>query len=699
MTISARSSAVTALTGIVDFDSNSVGLAGILFNAHVKAWGGRLTARPIVRTGRGSGGVPKLRLGDLRGGGYGTGEFVPSQWPFPSSIKNATGNIIYQLDKGSGTTHNNSITIPVRITDLQFSHVEKGEGQSTKYQATYKWQLAGQIIVDWNGTQSTIDAPSPNDQETYQGMTKVLDTRGLVTGATQRIDCEGVGDLDSSEAQKLADLIAAAVTPPMANLKVYSASFQKDEDDSTGGQVVITWRLQDSKDNVESPRNTNETDPNNIRDQRTLATVYTTGSPPSTPTPPTGLKIVTYTDQKLNDQLSFRLWMFRRNDSADDILNPQKWVETDPNDLKSQGSDAVIWDPTGSPPADPTPISGQKIRFVKDTTINAVVTDRQYIQAKNDTKDDIELSESSVFTDPTGITSKAIIAKVDGVPTLPDGYVDRGTEDKGLTADGHYVMVGRGGTRSTADDITMPHTSSERSAIGPAVDKIAEIINSVASDQTEADTLWAAVANDDYSLGVQVTSVDVARKLAIYDYVNPGTIVEYVGGGGSRTVYAKIDGDGDVNVYITANYAETSGYRRIRFSPAKLVSRPVRNIIYRRFGKGTSFPDHASQFGTTNNATFDGLAQGTVIYETCSASTRRDVTPRAFFVNLFLREDANGIIDAIPLDLFQGERRIATTWTGTGWTKLSDIANADLTALFPLPTQTDFSFVLATPFV
>lgn len=684
-------------TGIIDFDSESAGLAGIQINATVWTANSTLSMRPIRRTGPGSAGLPAVRMADIRGGGGFAGNYVPGAPPIPTGLKYAGGTIKRQMTDGT------FISYPVRMSNLSdsqdnFSPSNPQRGGEV-FRCTGQWVLAGAVTCTWaNGTPVVITASVANDAPTYEGTTKSYDPNGLVTGATQRIDVEGIDDTDVAKTAKMVAVIAAAVTPPMPNLKIYATSYQQAEDDSTGGQIIITWRLQNSVDDIETPRNNVTTDPNKITDQKMLAQVYTTaGGAPSPPSPPSGLKLRPPTVQKLNDQKSFILWTWRRTDTADDVLNPLTKLSVDPADLKTRGTKAVLWDETGSAPSDPSPYPNTKIIDLADTKINDNVTVRVYEQGKNNSKDEIEQGESETFVDPTGITTQSRVAKVDATPSLPAGLVDRGTSTKQLTAvDSHVVNVLRAGKRSTADDITMPRTTSKRSMFGADTDDIAAIVASVATDQTEADTLMAAVAGDTYTLGLSVTSIDRAKKTVVYERVNPGVMVEGLGTATRRLVYAKIDVDGDVNVFVTSNWAETAGYRRMRFSP-KMMEVGFRSLIYRRFGKGSTVPDHFSSLNHVCNATFDGMGTGLVIYDDYSLNTRRDLTPRAFFINFHVRYDSLGFVDQVPIDLFEGERRILTSCTTKyGWVKVSAI-NADIAGAFSKPAAADLSFIYTVP--
>lgn len=416
-----RNAGLYSSDGFLDIQmEGSPDLGNIAFSVKINAHSTTRKHRPISRRGRASAGLPKWRLGDLTGGFTFSGEVRFSDYPFPAGTQYATGTLVRQLDTA------NKISCPVRITDLQFSHVEEGKDASEIWKVTGSGVLDGAETLTWKGTQRTFTAPGANVAETFVGLGKSYDQRGLTTTATQRIDCEVVDNTDAAEVALVVARIAAAVTPPISNLKVVSAGFQRDEDDSNGGVVTLSWGLQDSKDSQETPRNTQHVDPQDLTSSRGLAQVFTTGSPPSTPSAPSGQKLTGYTDIKLNDQLSVRVWEFGRQDSKDQQETPRNIQSVDGNSISDTRQLAQVFT-TGSPPATPAAPSGLKLVDYTDTKLDDTYSVRVWRYARQDSKDAIETPEDVYKQDGNSIDDVKTVAALfttgtpPADPTPPDG--------------------------------------------------------------------------------------------------------------------------------------------------------------------------------------------------------------------------------------------------------------------------------------
>lgn len=222
-----------------------------IFTAELLAYKNTMRNRPIDRTGRGTAG-PKNRLNDFSGGGTGEG-YVQLPAPIvPSLTKYATANITFAAQKSQTTgAMLNGFSIPSRISSLEFSIAEKTEDG---WKVEFEWIFTGNPVVTWKGNQYQVAIPSANDQETYEGMTKAYDTNGLISSATQRIDCEGIDDNNSAEVAKLIALAAAAFSPTtgLIPLKLYKTSMVR-RTDSAGIQVVLEWHPRNSADDVTMP--------------------------------------------------------------------------------------------------------------------------------------------------------------------------------------------------------------------------------------------------------------------------------------------------------------------------------------------------------------------------------------------------------------------------------------------------------------
>jgi hypothetical protein len=86
-------------------------------------------------------------------------------------------------------------------------------------------------------------------------------------------------------------------------------------------QSAKVWQydVTNSKQREEFGRTRVGTDPQSIEDRQLAASVFTTATPPTDPTPPTGLKLVDKTDIPLTPTQSVRVYDYQRNDSKDRI--------------------------------------------------------------------------------------------------------------------------------------------------------------------------------------------------------------------------------------------------------------------------------------------------------------------------------------------------------------------------------------------
>jgi hypothetical protein len=505
--------------GVISFNKEDLpGLdANIAFNINVASGGANLTARPIVRTGpMTAAGQPSYRLGDIRGGFPFTGEFVPSGFPVPTDLRYATGTLTQQLDAGM------TVASLITVSALSWNHVETGEGASETWEVSGNAVLAGSQTWSWKGHQLKTVAPAANDSETFEGRSKTYDSNGLTTSAIRRVDCQGIGILDTAETAKLVALVAASTTPPEPNLKVVNATLTRAEDDSTGCQIVVTFGLQDSKDDIETPRKTVLTDPWDLESTAALAMVYAIGSPPSTPTAPTGLKLRHYTDQKLNDQKAFRFYEWAKRDSKDDQVLPRTGLSTDPDGVTDSGSvadldnspsvpdgyelvgtkieyatsdhtvitktyglktpkqaieyenssytidpndlttiilDCYVYNNIDGAPSASAP-SGLKLVSSDIQEVNINVSRIVFRYAKRDSKDDEELPRTKLELDATSLGSEGTIAELDGTPSTPTGYVLVSTTTEHPTTD-HSVTTIKYALRNTQQGIEQDESPTE----------------------------------------------------------------------------------------------------------------------------------------------------------------------------------------------------------------------------------------------
>lgn len=438
--------------GLIDVTTDGTVNTALSFNANIFTHGAGVQRRAISRRGRGSAGVPKFRLGDYTGSGTAAGLVQSVKRPIPAGTKYATGTLTIQEDTGC------SIAYPIRITAISTQYNAK---KAEIWGISFTWVLAGNPVVTWADTTVTFTAPATNDQETYAGMTKKYDANGLMNGATQRIDCETITDTDAAEVTKMVALLATST--PMTNLKILTLSCSKEDDDSEGLVVTIEWALQDSKDNVETPKNTVTTDPWDLESAKTFAIVYNIGTPPSTPALPSGLKLRPYVDQKLNDQKAVRIFTWAKRDTKDDRELPERVTSIDPSGLESQASDALL----DGTPATPSGFVARAETTTYTTTDHTVGIVKAGLRS---TEEDQTFPGTFVATDPSDLETKArqtlIFDNTGSTPgaTVPTGTVLRETtitKETGDSTTHKSKVVYEFGKRTTQEDVEFPGTFSE----------------------------------------------------------------------------------------------------------------------------------------------------------------------------------------------------------------------------------------------
>ncbi len=221
--------------------------ASIAFAMQAYGWGYSQNFAPIDRSGRVA--SPYFRLNDLRGSGTIEGKVQLNAPPQSAGMKYNRGTItLTQQIAGNGSAVD-YIAIPCLFNNTKFSIDDKTKDT---------WDVSCNFVVSgtsgtftWNGNLITYSQPSPNNAETYQGLTKTYDPNNNVNAATQRFDCEGVPDNNTGEIATIIALIAGLTTPPEPGLKIFATNWQRS--DTAGGQVVIDWRQKNSSDYINFP--------------------------------------------------------------------------------------------------------------------------------------------------------------------------------------------------------------------------------------------------------------------------------------------------------------------------------------------------------------------------------------------------------------------------------------------------------------
>jgi hypothetical protein len=222
-----------------------------------------------------------------------------------------------------------------------------------------------------------------------------------------------------------------------------------------------------SEDRLLNPKRVNIVDPQKLKDRTNIPVRFdpTLGGP-TDPGVPSGLKIHSTADDNINDHSSVRNYTYAQRDTKDDITFPGTFVEIDPSDLDSRGKQTLLLSAMSTPSATiPSGLVVTGSTVVRDTASATSNLARFIFQFGEMTpKTSAEAKATRKFVDVNQLDSTSDTAKLDATPALPSGFIDRGLETRYLIMSGgtgraeHHLNIQRGGTRSTADDVTYPHT-------------------------------------------------------------------------------------------------------------------------------------------------------------------------------------------------------------------------------------------------
>jgi hypothetical protein len=385
------------------------------FVANILGWNlnNGISSKP--RVGRGSGRWPKTRYVLSSGKLVLTGELRFDAPPLPTAWQNHEGTVTIQLDQKDQTIK--KVAVPIRITGAGFSKNEKKEDT---WNISLAADVTGECTFAGFGTVPAGTVPTAANQEQYAGTSKTYDANGLATSAVRTIDIWGtLGDTDAAEVSLLSTSIGAALAP-ITNTKVRFATFSRDSID--GGTLVIHFGLNDTLDDQQLPQDRITVDANMLQSSKGYGAVFTYGgTEPTAPTPPTGEKIVNYTDVRLNPTKSLRVWTMAPSDSADSVELPNNKSTVDTHGLASASGYAKVYTTGGTAPTAPTPPTGQKIITYADVPLNPIRTVRVWTMGPSDTADNVIQGATSADYSQNGSVSRpASIVNLTTGQTLKD---------------------------------------------------------------------------------------------------------------------------------------------------------------------------------------------------------------------------------------------------------------------------------------
>ncbi len=232
---------------------------------------------------------------------------------------------------------------------------------------------------------------------------------------------------------------------------------------------VTYFRVNNPKESWVYERTRALSDPSNIKNLTLLGAIFVTGSEPSAPGA-SGLVLKDKTLFKVTSpttsNLSGVVWTYAETTSADDEIFPRTKYDTDPSDLRSEavtGAIVTTGASLGSPSAPSVPPNLQLVHWVDAPLTNASASNqsiRLYFWGKDTTAQQWIQEHTKTGTDSLSINNEATRAAIDGVPSAPSGnFVLRITSSEPITHD-HTGAVTLYGTRTPAQDLTIPGTLS-----------------------------------------------------------------------------------------------------------------------------------------------------------------------------------------------------------------------------------------------
>lgn len=465
------------------------------------------------------------------------------------------------------------------------------------------------------------------------------------------------------------------------------------DDTRTPSQLVRTWSWgrTDSLDDIQNPKTVSTIDPNDLNSNASAGLVFITASPPSNPTPPSGEKLVDYSDTKLNDQYSVRFYRWAKNDSKDDYELPATFVVTDTHNIASVASGGKI----GGTPTTP---SGFVLRTSKTSTVKTGHTFTENEFGLRSTADDIEMPNTYEYVDPEGLDSEGQVVKVftttGGVPADPTPYT--GLQIVGSTVEEINTIESKKTWKealvNSEQKIEYGASYATRSASSPYIIDVGVVVDSTDTDDTAAATLWASFQSAGNSYGLEVKTITPGKKLVTYRYVNSGILVISTLFSDKRYVIARVDpSSGDVQVWVAQVMTRGSGKSWVRIAPT-LINTPVRLITIRRMRTASSVPDFPDQVGTTNGSDFLGIDAGNGYYRGATNSVNITLSGTLnHYIDYNIFEDKNGFVDVKGYT--KNWIQCSADPTPASWVNIDDLTDSGLD--YDTPDSSDFGNFLS----
>lgn len=395
------------VSGVLDLP----GAAGAKFAGEMAGFGQKLAVTTKPRRGRGSGAWAAARAVVSSGSIVLRGSVALTQPPLPTAFRGQEGTLTLQAGFAGGAAQTQSMA--VRVVGADFALNEKGGD-------TWDFAIACELtaLPTWAGfgEQPAATDPEKADQEQWgQGTVKTADPSEILTSATRTTDVWGnLADTDAAEADRLAGVIAAA-QPPLAGLKLRTATFTRDSDD--GGQVVEVWGKTTPAEDIVNRYTQTLIDPDGLNTKVVRAAI---GEAPDAPAEVAthGLVEIDTTTVTAEGGASVQVITWGTRSSAEAIEQDGTVAAEDPAGLEDARTFVSVTDDS-TPPTAPT-VAGLKLR--EQTSVQRT-TDGKWIHrqmlARRSTADDVTMDGSELLVDVGDLRSEDRQAVIDAGSTPP----------------------------------------------------------------------------------------------------------------------------------------------------------------------------------------------------------------------------------------------------------------------------------------
>lgn len=385
-------------------------------------------AEPINAAGRGDGQWPENSPGASTGGLVINAKLMRSGWPHPSQLHNAVGTILLQYDGGDPTANPPlqpvMELVPVRATSfkINFEVSNKDVWDVTLGCLITDDPTASGFGVQNDGSveqQPVPPAETLPDKTMWDGLLKRIDTaRGnLQDTASIKILVRGVGDTDTAEQTRIANLISS-MAPPLAGLKQRPAVFTHHEKIKGAGYVTLTWQRTDTRDDVVLPQTQTTIDPKGLTSNATSAEINGTPAAPIGP----GLVKRTSKSQKLHDSAVDQVDEYGVRDTQDDVEMPGTELAVDPDGIAIEGSDTHVYSGSGAPTTTTLPITSTDAQVIDTATqqLDQTNSKKVFKIGMRTPLQEIEWLQSKQVDEPTALEESSLVVLFGDGPSLPD---------------------------------------------------------------------------------------------------------------------------------------------------------------------------------------------------------------------------------------------------------------------------------------